>query len=215
MYLDADPSEANRVTVPQPAAGGSAAAPTTRMEPDRERALVARAGVDGDAFGELYDFYLPRIYGFIQRRVMERSVTEDLTATTFERALAALRGGRFRNDSFGGWLYRVAANAVVDHVRASRRIGPVADEDQLDPAPDALSAALDRDDLRRAMSSLADGHRRVLALRFFDDLESAEASAVLGCSRRTFAVKLHRAIGALRDALAADSRETLEVSDVA
>lgn len=188
---------------------------SSRMEPERERALVARAGTEAAAFGALYDFYLPRIYGFICRRVGDRAVTEDLTAMTFERALAVLRSGRFRNDAFGGWLYRVAGNAVIDHVRAARRLNPAMDEDHLDPAPDALAAAMDRDDLRRAMDLLADGHRRVLALRFFDDLEPAEASAVLGCSRRTFAVRLHRAIGALREIMAADARETLEVSDVA
>lgn len=215
MHLDADPSAAPRATAPHSAAGGSPPARSTRMEPDRERALVARAGRDRDAFGELYDYYLPRIYGFIHRRIGERSVTEDLTATTFERGLAALRGGRFRNDSFGGWLYRVAANAVVDHVRASRRLHAVADEDELDPAPDALGAAIEADDLRRAIGRLPDAHRRVLALRFFDDLESAEASAVLGCSRRTFAVKLHRALAALREALVADARDAMEVSDVA
>jgi RNA polymerase sigma-70 factor (ECF subfamily) len=207
--------DATHATVLHPAAGGAAAAPSTRMHPDDERRLVARAATDPEAFGALYDFYLPRIYGFIHRRVREHSVSEDLTATTFERGLAALRGGRFRNDSFGGWLYRVAANVVIDHVRASRRLHPADDEDRLDPAADVLAATIARDDLRRAMARVADGHRRVLALRFFDDLESAEASAVLGCSRRTFAVKLHRAIAALRAALAADSAEVLEVSDVA
>lgn len=216
MQRDADPIEATRVIEPHPAADGSSPVRATRMDPSRERALVARAGRDGDAFGELYDFYLPRIYGFIHRRIGERSVTEDLTAATFERGLAALRGGRFRNDAFGGWLYRVAANSVIDHVRASRRLHPVDEEDQLDPAPDILAAALDRDEVRRAMDRLPDAHRRVLALRFFDDLEPMEAGAVLGCSRRTFAVKLHRALAALREALAIDAGETpMEVSDVA
>lgn len=185
------------------------------MGRERERTLVRAAATDDAAFGVLYDFYLPRIYGFIHRRVRERSVTEDLTATTFERALAALRSGRFRNEAFGGWLYRVAANAVIDHVRASRRVQPDAEVDRLDPAPDALGAAIDRDELRRAMSRISDTHRRVLALRFFDDLEPAEAGAVLGCSRRTFAVKLHRAVAALRAAMAEEASELMEVSDVA
>ena len=218
MHLDvpSDATNATDATVLHPAADGVAPARSTRMDPDHERRLVARAAVDGEAFGELYDFYLPRIYGFIQRRVGEHSVSEDLTATTFERGLAALRGGRFRNDSFGGWLYRVAANAVIDHVRAARRLRPADDDDErLDPAADILAATIARDDLRRAMARLPEGHRRVLALRFFDDLEPVEASAVLGCSRRTFAVKLHRAVAALRAALAADADGVMEVSDVA
>jgi RNA polymerase sigma-70 factor (ECF subfamily) len=89
------------------------------------------------------------------------------------------------------------------------------DADAFDPAPDSLAAALDHDDLRRAMAQLPDTHRRVLALRFFDDLDPVEAGAVLGCSRRTFAVKLHRAVSALRAVLAADAIEPLEASDVA
>jgi RNA polymerase sigma-70 factor (ECF subfamily) len=215
MQHHADSSPATWATEPHPAAGGLAPLRASRLEPEIERDLVRRAATDPAAFGRLYDFYLPRIYGFVHRRVRERSVSEDITATTFERALAALRGGRFRNDSFGGWLYRVAANAVIDHVRAASRLTVAVDTDALDPAPDALAAALDHDDLRRAMARLSETHRRVLALRFFDDLDPVEAGAVLGCSRRTFAVKLHRALGALRVALATEVREPLEASDVA
>jgi RNA polymerase sigma-70 factor (ECF subfamily) len=211
------PSLATDAVAPLDAGGGAGPSRATRMESARERELVARAGTDAAAFGELYDFYLPRIYGFVHRRTRERAVTEDLTATTFERALAALRGGRFRNEAFGGWLYRVAGNAVIDHVRAARRIAPgaEADGDAADPAPDALVAAIDHDALRRAMDDLSDTHRRVLALRFYDDLDPEEAAAVLGCSRRTFAVKLHRALAALRAAMAPESLDQLEATDVA
>src|ERR1700704_4241203 len=96
-----------------------------RMDPARERDLVSRARADPTAFGELYDYYLPRIHGFILRRVRETSVAEDLTATTFERALVVVRRDDFRNDSFGGWLYRVAGNAVIDHIRRDRRSVPL------------------------------------------------------------------------------------------
>lgn len=209
------PSVSTPAAGPHDADGGSGASRATRMEPARERELVERAAADAAAFGELYDFYLPRIYGFVHRRTRERAVTEDLTATTFERALSALRGGRFRNEAFGGWLYRVAGNAVIDHVRAARRVADGAEVEVADPAPDALAAAIDHDALRTAMARLSDTHRRVLALRFYDDLDPAEAGAVLGCSRRTFAVKLHRALGALRAAMAAEPLDRLEATDVA
>jgi len=192
----------------------------SRMDPTRERALVARARVDAAAFGELYDFYLPRIHGFIARRVPDRAVAEDLTAMTFERGLGAVRGERFRNDAFGGWLYRVAANAVVDHVRRGRRTVPFGaratdagpDEgDELDVGDEraarAFADALDRDQLRRALLRLPEAHRRVIVLKFYDDLEIDELCGMLGCSRATFAVKLHRALRALRAALAKESTD--------
>ncbi len=97
----------------------------SRLPNEHERELVARAAgrpPDTAAFVELYDFYLPRIYGFIYRRIGERTVAEDLTATAFEKGLDAMRRGTFRNDSFGGWLYRVAANACVDHHRSTSRL---------------------------------------------------------------------------------------------
>ncbi|MGH2897746.1 MAG: RNA polymerase sigma factor [Solirubrobacteraceae bacterium] len=185
----------------------------TRMDPAREQALVARARADSAAFGELYDFYLPRIYGYVARRVGERAMAEDLTAATFERALGAVRGDDFRNASFGGFLYRVAANAVVDHVRRERHTVPLRvrasdHDDQRDPggaesisdesALRAFATAVDRDTLRRALVHLPEAHRRVILLKYFDGLELDELCAALGCSRPTFAVKLHRALRALR-----------------
>ena len=178
---------------------------SSRMDRDRERTLVDRARSDAAAFGELYDFYLPRIYGFVYRRVRERAVAEDLTATTFQRAFEALRYRDLRNDSFGGWLYRVAANATVDHVRHGQRLISLAMTDGA--VGDAFAASLDRDELRAAMTRLSGQQREVLTLRFYDDLDADEAAAVLGCSRATFAVRLHRAISALRSALAQEATD--------
>ena len=181
------------------------------MAAGHERTLVARARDDCSAFGELYDFYLPRIYGFIYRRVQDRCVAEDLTSVTFQRALENVRRPDFRNDAFGGWLYRVASNAVVDYVRRDRRHVSLSDfdgrEGPSDPALDAMAAALDRDQLRSALRELPNNHREVIVLRFYDDLDVTEICAILGCSRETFAVRLHRALRALRLAIAKESED--------
>jgi RNA polymerase sigma-70 factor, ECF subfamily len=183
---------------------------SSRMATERERALVARARHDSAAFADLYDFYLPRIYGFVYRRTRDRFLAEDLTSVTFQRALENVRKADFRNDSFGGWLYRVASNAVVDHARRNRRLVSQSEFDEEEPgdlALDALTAALDRDQLRRALRTLPTGHRDVLVLRFYDDLDTPEICAILGCSREALAVRLHRALRALRLALAKESAD--------
>lgn len=198
----------------------------SRMDSERERALVARSRFDAAAFGELYDFYLPRIHAFVLRRVGVRAIAEDLTAMTFERALGVVRRDDFRNDSFGGWLYRVAANAVVDHARRERQTVPLGrragdatigadgrDERALEEslgderAVRAFADALDREVLRRALLALPPNHRRVLVLKYLDGLETDELCAVLGCSRPTLAVRVHRALRALRDAVAQETTD--------
>lgn len=198
---------------------GHDAGTVTRLDPTRERALVARARIDASAFGELYDFYLPRIHGFVARRLGDRAATEDVTAMTFERALTALRREDFRNDAFGGWLYRVAANAVIDHVRRSRRTIPMGQrvwggspdvgEERFgdERAERALTAALDRDELGRALARLTEDHRRLLVLRYLDGLTTEEQCAVLRCSAATLAVRHHRALRALRAAVAMESSD--------
>ncbi len=179
------------------------------MDASHERSLVARAREDGAAFCELYDFYLPRIYGFIFRRVQDSHTAEDLTSMTFQRALENVRRADFRNESFGGWLYRVASNAVVDYTRRDGRYVPMSalrEEDEPgDKALDALAAALDRDQLRRALLSLPEGQRELLVMRFYDDLDNTELCAALGCSKEALAVRLHRALRALRMAVAKES----------
>jgi len=179
------------------------------MDAGHEQQLVARSREDGVAFGELYDFYLPRIYGFIFRRVQDRATAEDLTSMTFQRALENVRRADFRNESFGGWLYRVASNAVVDYTRRDGRyvsLSEIAEHQEPgDLALDSLAAALDRDQLRRALLSLPAGQRELLVMRFYDDLDTAELCAAFGCSRETLAVRLHRALRALRVAVAKES----------
>lgn len=183
---------------------------------------MARARVEPSAFGELYDFYLPRIHGFVARRLGDRAAAEDVTAMVFERALGAVRRDDFRNDAFGGWLYRVAANAVVDHVRRSRRSRPLGwGRRATDTGPDrgdeatvgderaagALAAALDRDELRRALARVSGDHRRLLVLRYLDGLGTDELCAVLGCSPATLAVRHHRALRAMRAVLERESSD--------
>ena len=189
------------------------------MEPARERDLVARSRVDSAAFGELYDWYLPRMFAFVARRVRDRAAAEDITAMTFERALTAVRRDDFRNESFGGWLYRVASNAIVDQARRERRAVPFgmrasdmpanadADEPGDETAMAAFAAAIDRDQLRRALESIPAQHRQVLVLRFLDGLEHAEVAAVLGCSRSTAAVRVHRALRTLRETMAKETTD--------
>lgn len=182
----------------------------------RQQAIVAGAPVDGAALGKLYDLYLPRVYAFIARRVEDRTVAENLTATTLERAFAALVGGDVASESVGGFIYRVAATAVVDQARRARRPIPhgvrASDHDKGDDravaesiadeaATRAFAASIDGDRLRRALARFPDAERRVILLKYFDGLGPDEMCAALACSRAALAVNLELALHALRAVL--------------
>ena len=188
----------------------------SRLDLERERGLVVRARTDAEAFSELYDFYLPRVYGFVARRIDDRATAEEITAITFQRGLETIRSGTIRNDAFGGWLYRVAASAIVDRARRAERDLPpgvrVGDLDEPDVerrqplvgdevATAEFAAALDREQLRTALRRLTEPQRRILVLKFFDDLSTPELCTALGVSAGTLAIRLQRALRALHQAV--------------
>jgi len=85
-----------------------------------ERNLVARAkGGESEAFGLLYDFYMPRIYRFILFKVDRREEAEDLTHQTFLKAWESIEKYESRGYPFSSWLYRIARNNVIDQYRRS------------------------------------------------------------------------------------------------
>jgi len=82
-----------------------------------ERKLVDQARTDPDAFAHLYRYYVPRIHAFSSRRCGSRDMADDITAVTFERALRGLESFQWERGGFGAWLFRIAANELVDHHR--------------------------------------------------------------------------------------------------
>ncbi len=193
-----------------------AAPQQTRVAAAPDQARVPAARTDDADPGKLFDRYLPDVYAFVARRVDDRAVAERLTASTLERAFAAVVSGDIGSESLGGFLYRVAATAVVDHARRGRRSIPggvrASDLDQGDDrliaesiadeaATRAFAASIDGDRLRRALVRLPDGHRRVLLLKYFDGLGPDEMCAALACSLATLATDLQLALQALRAVL--------------
>jgi RNA polymerase sigma-70 factor, ECF subfamily len=187
----------------------------TPSQPRNERSAVVAPRADAAAFGKLFDAHLPRVYEFFARRVEDRHVAEELTTATFQRAVGAFRDGEARA-TFGGFLYRVAASAVVDHAHRRRKPIPrgvrasdldaAGDRDAAaaianDAATRAFAAAIDRSRSRQAFTRLTDEDRNLIVLRYLDGLEIDELCAVTGASRQALTVSLHRALRAMRSSI--------------
>ena len=80
---------------------------------------AARAG-DPEAFGLLFDRYHGPVRRYVAARVGRPSDAEDLAQLVFVKALEAIPRYESRGVPFGGWLFRLARNVVIDHIRTRR-----------------------------------------------------------------------------------------------
>jgi len=153
------------------------------------------------------------VYRYVRFRVATREVAEDITSEVFLKALRALDrydAGRSRPRT---WLLRIARNAVTDHLRKLRRRGSL--HISLDRAPDLVSDGpsqeerlLRAEELRRlfnAAATLREADQEVLSLRYGAGLENAEIAESLKITANAVAVRIHRALARLREAVAEQS----------
>jgi RNA polymerase sigma-70 factor (ECF subfamily) len=174
------------------------------MDREKEKELVLRAASSMEAFAELYEYYVDGIYGYVYRRVGNEKDAEDITARTFEKALGGIGGFKWKGASFCSWLVRIAANTVVDHYRREGRMKRVDLEEvlpRLEGDDDPTGGVVKKEESRMladALRHLPDRYRTVIELKFVDDLQNQVIADMLGCSRGNLAVRLHRALKALR-----------------
>jgi RNA polymerase sigma-70 factor, ECF subfamily len=173
---------------------------------------LARSG-DAEAYGQIFDHYHEPIYRYIASRVHRPTDAEDLAQTVFVKALEALPRYESRGIPFGGWLFRLARNAVIDFVRTrhDHLELDVLQERSADQAlPDEILLARQQiDAVGIALTALTDEQRDAIALRFFAGLSAREAAAAMGKQEGTVRGLQFRAIAALRRQLGIEVTESL------
>lgn len=191
-----------------------------------DAALVTQARTDPEAFGQLYERYVKKIYNYLYYRTGDVHEAEDLTARVFYRALTHLNRYTDRGLPFSAWLYRIAHNLAAnwhrDHGR--RVILPLhaiapGDWDTLHAeAPDLMVETQEaRERLRRAIQSLPNERQQVLLLKFVERLSNNEIGVVMQRSEGAVKSLYHRTLLTLRDELtrleAAHQRQPLSETD--
>jgi len=172
-----------------------------------EAELVERAKTDPEAFGELYEKYIDRIYNYVYFRVGSVHDAEDLTARVFLKALNNLNRYHFVGLPFSAWLYRIAHNLIANHHRdqARRREIPIEDmavvniPDRL-PAMDAsIGRKQDAEALWRIINDLSPQKRELILLKFVEKLSNSEIAAVLNKSESAIKSLYHRTLLEMRE----------------
>lgn len=164
---------------------------------------AAEAASKPEAFEVLYRRYFDKVYRYLLRQVGSRQDADDLTSQVFLKAFAAIKGYR-PNLPFSSWLFRIARNAVIDHLRHRRHEPLGHNVSDLQAAHDTEHVAMTDEALRtlsRHLRDLTAEQRDVIALRFFAGLSIHETAKALGKSEGAVKARLHRGIAQLRDAM--------------
>ena len=177
------------------------------MNPQANLSKLLASAAEGDrqSFGEFYELHLNEIYRYVLFRVYDDHEAEDLTAKVFFEAWENLTGRQHSHPikNIRAWIYRIARNKVIDHLRTRKPHEPL--EDNPDKKLQSAWLETELDDLF-VSQTLAEGVRRlpanyqeVIILRFINQMSHAEAAEIMNITESHVRVLQHRALRHMRD----------------
>jgi RNA polymerase sigma factor (sigma-70 family) len=156
--------------------------PLLRVRSDEQLLALFRAGND-EAFSVIHDRYRQRLFAYVRQMLGTgpRQDAEDVLQDVFVRAYGALRADE-RAVHLRAWLYRVAHNRCIDHMR--RPVPPAADvfEVSRKPLHDPIEEAQRRADLAQLVEDvgrLPEQQRSALLMREIDGMSYTHLAAAL------------------------------------
>ena len=170
---------------------------------DLDLARRCREG-DSTAFEAVYRAHSGRLFGLVSRMLASAPEAEDVLQDVFINAHRKM--GSYRGESsLGTWLYRLAVNHCLDHLRSraarmARSTESLDVEDAAEPAASEprVPTAVSRIDLERAITQLPEGCRLAFVLHDVEGLDHKEVAAALGITEGTSKSQVHKARMRLR-----------------
>ena len=149
---------------------------------DFEEKLILRKALSGEkeAFSEIYDFYVVRIFRFIYLKTSSRETAEDLVAEVFLRYWKRIKKGMgdeslsetIANDKIGSFLYKIARNLIIDFYRKKEILTVEIDNDIKDKIQDQkqdilayISAKQEVEETMKALRKIKGEYREIIILR--------------------------------------------------
>lgn len=161
-------------------------------------------------FLKCYDECADAIYRHCFFRVFSKGLAEELVQEAFLRTWEYLDKGDKRVENLRAFVYRVANNLIIDHSRKKKEANLEAlleQAPQREPSADGqqeLERGILAKEVLRVVGELPEDERRIIVLRYVDELEPREIAEVLDISPNHASVKLNRAMKSLRGLLGED-----------
>lgn len=158
---------------------------TARLDlPLPGEAHLVRQAISGDseAFAQLYDAYIARVYRYIYFRVTDDHAAEDLTSQVFLKAWESLDRYQMSSSPFVAWLYTIAKNLVIDYYRTKKESVPLEDVHTVtshETPVDEVESRFDLQAMRDALQFLTDDQQQVLILKFIAGLPNENIAKIM------------------------------------
>ena len=184
--------------------------PCTTDKAKRDYVLLRKAldHNDQQAYAELMRLYRDSIYFMLIKIVKNSDDAEDLTLETFGKAFRYL--DKYTPQyAFSTWLYRIAGNNSIDYIRHKNNSPQYIDDDlytgtaeqlidrsQTNPSPTPEEEVIVKQRmqmLRSAVQQLPEKYRKVIELRYYDELSYEEISDMLNITLSNVKIQLLRA----------------------
>lgn len=166
---------------------------------------IMEAVKDGDLqqASLLFDRYHKKIFNFLARMTLDRTLAEDLTQNVFLRIIK-YRSSYREGLRFQSWIYQVARNIFSDHYQANKnRFSDYVDvekiSDHINDTNDSEEQQEKEKLLHRSMARLTEEQRELLVMTRFQHLKYEEVANIMDTSVANIKVKVHRAILKLRE----------------
>ena len=157
-----------------------------------------------ETFAELYEEYLGKVFRYIQYRVNNIQLAEDLTSAVFEKALVNFSKYSKDKASFSTWIFSIARNVVIDYYRVKERRQTIPLEEATEISSEDLSPEeelLKREEVERlrvCLAELSQEEQEIIRLKFGAELNNRQIAKMLGLSETNVGTKLYRAVRKLR-----------------
>jgi len=154
-----------------------------------------------NAFLEAYDQFSDAIFRHCYFRVSDREKAKDLVQEVFSRAWRFVSLGQ-EVKNLKAYLYHIANNLIIDHYRKKKDISlDLLQESGFDSGEDNrehLENFIAGKEALEMLNQLDDSHKRVVIMKYIDDLSIQDIALAMGISENVVSVRLHRALKKLK-----------------
>jgi RNA polymerase sigma-70 factor (ECF subfamily) len=160
---------------------------------------------DHEAFGQLYEQYVERIFNYIYYRTGNQHDAEDLTAKVFFRAMRRIADYEERGLPISAWLYRIAHNLVANWHRDRGRRPEISLDEGFAAIPHsehpevAVLHLEEQNDLLQIIQNLPSERQQLIILKFVEHLSNAEIGQIMGRTEGAVKSLYHRTLLSLRE----------------